>query len=97
MRGAIPTVSVLCLPTALEVWPTACLVLQPSAGPSNTIFRFLHLYFVSLGLSHVSPRQQGVFGQFGAWLALFPKFCLVWPAMLWGKLRKCGRRLAFVC
>lgn len=33
----------------------------------------------------------------GAWLALFPKFCLVWPAVLWGKLRKCGHSLAFSC
>lgn len=52
--------------------------LTPSTGPSNAMFRCPHLCFPSscLGLSHVSPRQQGVPGQFmfGAWLALFPRF-----------------------
>lgn len=61
--------------------------LKFSTGPSNAIFRLLHLCFVPLGLSHVSPRQQGVTGQFmfRAWLSLFLRLCSSCPAVLQGE------------
>lgn len=60
---------------------------KPSTGPSNAIFRCLHLCLPhpqnSQCLSHVSPRQQGVTGSplFVAWLVLLHRFCSVWPAV----------------